>query len=73
MSTIIGQEMGIRTNQKRAFADRLTAENIEAAARIGERTLYRWLAENVDFQATLKEAQNQALDSAVPQPENPPN
>lgn len=59
---------GIRTNKKGAIEALLTAESIEAAAGVagvGERTLFRWLNEDVEFQAALREAQNQAETGGV--------
>jgi hypothetical protein len=46
----------------------LTAESINEAAEqsgVGQRTLYRWLAEDDQFKAQLRKAQDRAIDAAV--------
>lgn len=46
----------------------LTADSVNQAAEktgVGQRTLYRWLAEDDQFRAQLRKAQDQAIDAAV--------
>lgn len=54
--------------QRRAIAALLSKPSIEAAAEVsgvGRRTLHRWLAEDATFTATLRTAQDRAIDAAV--------
>lgn len=46
----------------------LTADTVSQAAKktgVGERTLYRWLADDAAFQCELRQAQDRAIDAAV--------
>jgi hypothetical protein len=57
----------LTTKQQAAIAALLTARDVRAAAKsakVGERTLHRWLEDSA-FQAALKEAEHTALDIAV--------
>lgn len=54
--------------QRRAIAALLSSSTVTAAATaagVGERTLRRWLTEDENFVAGLREAQDRALDEAV--------
>lgn len=54
--------------QARAIAALLTSPSVSEAAEkagIGERTLYRWLAEDPDFKQALAAAESDAISSAV--------
>lgn len=58
----------ITPRQVAAISALLTEESVGKAARkakVGERTLARWLAEDVAFQAELHKAQDKAIDAAV--------
>lgn len=58
----------LRTPQRRAIAAMLTAGTVADAADaagVGERTLYRWLAEDGVFRRALSAAQHKAIDAAV--------
>jgi hypothetical protein len=58
---------GVSTKQQKAIAALITERNQSAAAKsagVGERTLYKWLADN-NFRAALREAESQLVDSAV--------
>ena len=61
---------GLRTNQTKALAALLANNTIAeaaAAADIGERTLYRWLAEDLKFKQALNEAQTSLITQAAAQ------
>ena len=58
---------GVNAKQAKAIAALLTEKTIGAAAvsaGIGERTLYKWLADN-SFRTALKSAEAELVDSAV--------
>jgi len=58
----------LNTRQRQAIAALLTSPNAKEAAalaNVGERTLYRWLAENEAFKAALRQAQDEAIAVAV--------
>jgi len=60
----------VTRNQKRAIAALLKHRKIEDAARacgLNERTLYRWLADDTNFQAALAQAEGLAIDTATRQ------
>jgi len=57
----------LSTKQKRAIAALLAERNVRAAAesaRVGERTLYRWLSD-AEFRAALAAAEGDAIDQAT--------
>jgi hypothetical protein len=59
---------GISAKQKRAIAALLTTRDARAAAKqanVGERTLYRWLAEDDAFKRALSKAEGRAIDAAA--------
>ena len=59
---------GLTTKKRRAIEALLSSSTLEEAAeeaRVGYRTLARWRSEDPDFRAALRQAQDQALDSAV--------
>jgi len=54
--------------QRRAIAALLLARDVAEAAKsakVGERTLHRWLADDAAFVAALEDAQRQALDATL--------
>ena len=54
--------------KKRAVAALLATPKVDDAAKVagvGERTLYRWLSEDQDFQAALASAEGVAIDTAA--------
>ncbi|MGA7730909.1 MAG: hypothetical protein WCD37_06515 [Chloroflexia bacterium] len=57
-----------KLKQKKAIAALLTSKDIQGAARqagVSERTLYRWLDEDVTFRADLQAAEAEAVRSAA--------
>jgi hypothetical protein len=57
----------LTSTQRKAIAHLLASRNVEEAAKasgISERTLYRWMADEV-FHAALVEAETHAIDYAV--------
>jgi hypothetical protein len=57
----------VSTKQQKAIAALITERNQSAAAKsagVGERTLYKWLADN-NFRTALRTAESQLVDSAV--------
>lgn len=53
--------------KRRAIAALLSEKDVKAAAllaRVGARTLYRWLAEDADFRAALTAAETATIDAA---------
>jgi flagellar motility protein MotE (MotC chaperone) len=62
-----GTNNNITTRQRRAIAALLSTRNVgeaAAAAHVGDRTLYRWLAET-GFKAALVQAEGDAIDQAT--------
>jgi hypothetical protein len=62
-----GSPEGLSERQRRAIAALLSARNVGEAARaanVGQRTLYRWLAD-AGFRAALLEAEGDAIDAAT--------
>lgn len=60
----------LSTQQNRAIVALLNGDSIRNAAKaasIGERTLYRWLAEDDAFRHKLRDAESSALDAATRQ------
>ena len=60
----------LTARQRRAIAALLSERTIEAAAKkakVGERTLHRWLDSDGEFCAALRQAQEQAIDAAIMQ------
>lgn len=58
----------LSSRQQRAVAALLASKNVAEAACIagvGERTLYRWLAEDQGFRAALSQAEGDLLDTAT--------
>jgi len=54
--------------QRRAIAALLTERDVKAAAKaakIAERTLYRWVTESATFQTELQAAERAAIDAAI--------
>ena len=65
MSKVNGK---LNSRQRKAIAALLSSRNVQEAAQtanIGERTLYRWLAENTVFRAALYAAEGEAIDAAT--------
>jgi len=59
---------GLTNRQQRAIAALLASKKVAEAASsagIGERTLYRWLAEDQAFRAALSQAEGELLDIAT--------
>jgi hypothetical protein len=59
---------GIKNNQRRALRALLEEPTIKAAAdaaKVGERTLHRWLKEDAAFLVALRESQDAAVALAV--------
>lgn len=53
--------------KRRAIAALLSEKDVKAAAqtaRVGARTLYRWLADDADFRAALTAAESATIDEA---------
>lgn len=62
------QSRNLKPNQHQALAALLEQRSIAAAARktgIGERTIRRWLREDLDFQDELREMRRQYLSHAA--------
>lgn len=62
------QKKRLTPRQGRAIAALLASRNvIEAAqaARVGQRTLYRWLAEDEQFRRALAQAEGEQIDAAA--------
>jgi transposase len=58
----------LSSRQQRAIAALLTSKSMSEAATsagVGERTLYRWLAEDEAFRAGLARAESELLDTAT--------
>jgi gamma-glutamyl:cysteine ligase YbdK (ATP-grasp superfamily) len=58
----------LSSNQRKAIAALLSAPNVPAAARkakVGERTLHRWINEDPHFKAALYAAEGAAIDTAT--------
>jgi len=58
----------LSTRQQKAIAALLASKSVSeaaASARVGERTLYRWLAEDEAFRAGLSRAESELLDTAT--------
>lgn len=58
----------LKTKQHKAIAALLSAKDVQSAAQqagVGERTLHRWLDEDPEFKAALREAEGRAIDDAV--------
>lgn len=58
----------LTSRQQRAIAALLASKNVSEAAHaagVGERTLYRWLAEDDAFRAGLNRVEGQMLDTAA--------
>lgn len=58
----------LSSRQQRAIAALLTTKSMSEAASsagVGERTLYRWLAEDEAFRAGLARAESELLDTAT--------
>lgn len=67
MADIGSEKTRITPSQRRAIAALLTSRTVGAAAqaaKVGERTLYRWLADPV-FRVALAEAENAVIDEAT--------
>ena len=59
---------GLTARQRKAIPAMLTETTIKEAAKaagIGERTLYRWLQEDLAFQQALRAAQDQVVSGAI--------
>jgi hypothetical protein len=59
---------GLSSRQQRAVAALLASKSVAEAAStagVGERTLYRWLAEDQAFRAALSQAEGDLLDTAT--------
>ena len=66
----MAQNGTVSRNQQRAIAALMVHRKVADAAEavgIGERTLKRWLAEDVLFQDELRKAEGQAIDAAARQ------
>ncbi len=60
--------MASHSKKRQVVAALLTGLNAKQAAahcNLGERTVYRWLAEDADFQAELAGAEGRAIDAAT--------
>lgn len=63
-----GNRSGITTRQRRAIAALLSTQTVERAAeqaKVGPRTLYRWMAEDAPFRAALTVAEGDAIGAAT--------
>jgi hypothetical protein len=59
---------GLKPRQRRAIAALLSSRNVQDAAqavRVGERTLYRWLADDADFRKALTIAESALIDDTT--------
>jgi hypothetical protein len=66
--TTSGNDSQLNTKQRRAIAALLSTRDVPAAAalaKVGERTLYRWIAEDDAFKLALVAAEGAAIDAAT--------
>ena len=63
-----GHDMALSYRQKRTIPALLASRNFQQAAqvaRVGTRTLFRWLKNDPDFRTALLEAENRTIDEAT--------